>query len=137
MVAAMSRGIFLYCGGVSNFSVPIQKIYKPYNPIMLMKRSDSNKLLTISQRRNGVKEYTINLKEVLKSFPRSRGNVISPRIYEVAYTVNIIRTKLFIPIRTEYKGDNSVFLKINDPAIEESETRIANGMKKFFLIRIS
>ena len=84
--------------------------------------------------RKGVTEYTIILNEIVKSLPRSRGKVISPKISEVAYIVNNNTMKVLTPTKMENTVDNSVFVKINDPATAEIETRIINGNKKLSLI---
>jgi hypothetical protein len=76
-------------------------MYRPYRPIILTKRRDSNMQLRIWHKRNGVSENTIILKETEKSLPRSSGKVISPKIYDVAYIVKNNSRKYFIPTKIE------------------------------------
>jgi hypothetical protein len=101
IIVAISIGIFLYWGGFKSFSAPVQKMYRPYSPIILMKSRDSNMQLRIWHKRNGVTENTIILKETEKFLPRSRGKVISPKIYDVMYIVKNNKRKYFIPVKME------------------------------------
>jgi len=87
MKVATNNGIFLEAAGVSIFSAPVQKIYRPNRARTFTNCIDSKNRLNTWHNKRGAIEYETNLKETVKFLPSSRGKVISLRINEVPYTV--------------------------------------------------